>query len=710
VTATASPLGARPSPWILGPARDWALFLATPLLILPAVRLVLRGVALADLALFVASFGALGHHLPGMLRAYGDRELFRRFRVRFVLAPVLLVGGCVAAALAQWSGLLLVVYLWGLWHGLAQTYGFLRIYDAKVRSTALLTCRLDLALCVAWFLGLAVLSPTRLREVASLLYQTGVAPLSAGAVAGLRSGAAWTIAVVSAAFLVHALVAWRRGTPPSALKLALMGTSFGFWWFANVHVQSLLLGVLLFELFHDVQYLAIVWAFSRQRAAKGADLGGWNRLLFRGGWTWTGLYVGLVFAYGTLNYGAQGLGAGPARDAALGVLAASALLHFYYDGFIWKVRERGTAQSLGLAGGSESARARPAWLRHAAKWLLLLGPLGGLAVAQARGGADTLARTEALARDFGQAKDHAELGLLRLAQGTPAAAAESFRAALAREPELAAARVGLGDALFLGGDVAGAEREYRAALAQAESAGARNGLGNVLGARGERGAALAEYRRAVALDAELLPARANLGLALASQGALEEAAAVQGALVAECPACPDVLPVHVDLARSLVALGRPEEARRALESALAHVPDEPGLLRALAELELEGGESARALARYELLLARDAADPEALYGAANALALLGRLEEAVALYRRALVVRPGFPEAHRNLGTVLLQRGELAAAEDSLRTAVRLAASDGEAHQRLAAALRARGREREAEPHEALARRLSGQP
>jgi hypothetical protein len=55
-----------------------------------------------------------------------------------------------------------------------------------------------------------------------------------------------------------------------------------------------------------------------------------------------------------------------------GLLAASALLHFYYDGFIWKMRERGTRAPLGLEGGQESAppRAIPSWAAHGARWSL----------------------------------------------------------------------------------------------------------------------------------------------------------------------------------------------------------------------------------------------------------------------------------------------------------------------------------------------------
>ena len=44
-----------------------------------------------DIFLFVGAFGAMGHHLPGMIRAYGDRALFNRFKIRFVVAPLLIL-------------------------------------------------------------------------------------------------------------------------------------------------------------------------------------------------------------------------------------------------------------------------------------------------------------------------------------------------------------------------------------------------------------------------------------------------------------------------------------------------------------------------------------------------------------------------------------------------------------------------------------------
>src|SRR6476620_4534107 len=99
--------------------------------------------AAEDIYLFVAAFGAMGHHLPGMIRAYGDRALFQRFRWRFICAPIFLVVVCAAFSLWDLKGIVLVAFIWGVWHGMMQTYGFCRIYDAKVGSFAELTRRLD---------------------------------------------------------------------------------------------------------------------------------------------------------------------------------------------------------------------------------------------------------------------------------------------------------------------------------------------------------------------------------------------------------------------------------------------------------------------------------------------------------------------------------------------------------------------------------------
>src|ERR1700741_3443053 len=102
----------RASQWILDPWRDFVLIVGPPLVILPALGLVQGRFRPEQIYLLVASFGAVGHHLPGIMRAYGDRLLFARFRWRFVLAPLLLGILCLLFALRDLTALVLVAYVW----------------------------------------------------------------------------------------------------------------------------------------------------------------------------------------------------------------------------------------------------------------------------------------------------------------------------------------------------------------------------------------------------------------------------------------------------------------------------------------------------------------------------------------------------------------------------------------------------------------------
>src|SRR6266576_2398277 len=173
-TVPAAPAAARKSGlWILDSWRDLVLYVCTPLVILPVFLLAQARWSAQDIYLFVAAFGAMGHHLPGMIRAYGDRALFERFKWRFILAPIFLVVVCAAFSIWDLKGIVLVAFVWGVWHGMMQTYGFCRIYDAKVGSFAQLTRRLDFALCGIWFATAVLLSPQRMTDTLETYYSAG---------------------------------------------------------------------------------------------------------------------------------------------------------------------------------------------------------------------------------------------------------------------------------------------------------------------------------------------------------------------------------------------------------------------------------------------------------------------------------------------------------------------------------------------------------
>src|SRR5258705_8153070 len=129
--------------------------------------------------------------------------------------------------------------------------------------------------------------------------------------------------------------------------------------------------IALFEVFHDVQYLSLVWIYNRNRVEKDSNIGGFMRFVFRRSGSLVGLYVGLVLPYGPVSFINAHLGMDTVKRILTGVVTASTLLHFYYDGFIWKVRERSTRQSLGLAGGTADVSLGgmlPSCALHGFKW------------------------------------------------------------------------------------------------------------------------------------------------------------------------------------------------------------------------------------------------------------------------------------------------------------------------------------------------------
>ena len=365
--------------WLLGPWKDLLLFVATPFLIIPAV-LGLRLVwSTPDLALVVASFGAVGHHLPGMMRAYGDRALFARFKIRFILSPIVLFAFCMYGMFVFPAPVILAVYAWGVWHRLMQTHGFLRIYDAKAGSVASRTGWLDFSMCLSWFLLVGFLSPGRQAKILGDLYSVGVPVISLDVISFVRMGWIALTAVVTVAFIANVVRGYRTGNPPSPIKIALLITNVGLFAFCNLAISSLLLAVLMFEILHDAQYLGIVWLFNTKRVDADPEVGGFTRFVFRRRAWLVLLYLGLIAAYGALNVAYEGTD-GMFKNIFGGLLTTSTLLHFYYDGFIWKIREKQTSESLGIAKSDKATvlsawQRLPMWARHGLKCAALGAPL-----------------------------------------------------------------------------------------------------------------------------------------------------------------------------------------------------------------------------------------------------------------------------------------------------------------------------------------------
>ena len=244
----------------------------------------------------------------------------------------------------------MIVLSRGVWHFLMQTYGFARIYDAKSGSGTRMSRWLDWGMCIGWF-GAAVLhSPRRVGEFLGMAYQAGLPVDLSLPIVGVR--VCWYFFTLVVTVVAVGQLSWRalRGQPISGGKLLLLVISFSFFWYCNVSLTNLVMGIAMFEIFHDIQYLAIVWSFNRRRVDSGAGVGALTRFLFRNSGSlvglWIGLYVGLVLAYGSLSIIVDRVSSEQWRNLLYGIIATSNLLHFYYDGFIWKVRDAWTRRSM----------------------------------------------------------------------------------------------------------------------------------------------------------------------------------------------------------------------------------------------------------------------------------------------------------------------------------------------------------------------------
>jgi Tfp pilus assembly protein PilF len=596
--------------WILDSWRDLILYVGTPLLIIPLFTLAQARWSAQEIYLFVAAFGAMGHHLPGMIRAYGDSALFERFRWRFIIAPIFLLVVCVGFYFwdIKTNPVVMIVFLWGVWHGMMQTYGFGRIYDAKTGSFAALTRRLDFATCGIWFAAGVILSPARMTDTLEGLYGCGLPFISPAGIHALQQTLFFAAVAISILWLANYVRMWVAGTRQNPVKLALFITSVAFWWYCNNGVANILAGIALFEVFHDVQYLSLVWIYNRNRVEKDSSIGGFMRFIFRRSGSLIGLYVGLVFAYGSIGYLNSYIGMETITRVLTGVVAASGLLHFYYDGFIWKVREKSTRQSLGLAGGTADVTLGgflPGWALHASKWAVaFVIPLGAMWFGKLYRAAPATDRSGYVAADLpASARAHFNYGAALQQEGRLDEAEKQYNAALRFDPNYVKVYVNLGQ-LFVSKDkLDEAKKNYTKAIELEPQIGeARAGYAYVLERLGQPDQARAEYENAIRLSPKSARLFYTYGAFLDKRGELDAAIAqYQRALQVD----PSLADAHSELATALFTKGDMPRAEAHYLEAARLDPKRADIHSNFGSLLLREGKTSQAILQYEEALRLD---------------------------------------------------------------------------------------------------------
>jgi putative PEP-CTERM system TPR-repeat lipoprotein len=216
-----------------------------------------------------------------------------------------------------------------------------------------------------------------------------------------------------------------------------------------------------------------------------------------------------------------------------------------------------------------------------------------------------------------------------LAKKDTKAAVIQLKNALQKNPNLAEARFLLGSALLESGDLAGAELELRKALELKHPADA------------------------------VVPqlARAMLGLGQAKKMVEEFGGLVLSSREAQAP-------LKTSLSAAYAALGKEEDARRALAEALEANPEyEPARLadirETIAQQDIPG-----AKAKIDTVLTKNPKSAEAIFMRGTLLAIEGNTSGALEQYQKSIEAKPSFQPAHTAIIFSLLQSDKI---EDSVK-------------------------------------------
>lgn len=328
--------------YIVGRAYDWAFFLGAPVASL-AIGIAVSDTWLAseertlgaeDSTLAGLFIGTVIHaHLVAVLfRSHGNRAIRTRHPIRFFVVPVVVWLAIVSSAWLAIAATVVATF-WDVWHSGAQTFGFARIYERNRGTPPEVGRRLDFWLMQLLYAGPILAGASLMDHVDSFdsFADVGDALFSSipTAVEGVRRWIAWGVISIGGGFLVaYALYFWhlaRRGFRPSWLKVWLVvstgAVSITTWGF-NSWGQAFL----IMNLFHGVQYLALVWAMEGKRIAAAFRMPARPRLA-------AAVFLGGVLAYGL---GVQALDAEITTLWAVTIVVS--LMHFWYDAFVWSVR------------------------------------------------------------------------------------------------------------------------------------------------------------------------------------------------------------------------------------------------------------------------------------------------------------------------------------------------------------------------------------
>lgn len=313
--------------------------------------------ALAVMAVLALTF--VHRHYTFVL-VYGDPQAFTARAREYVVAPIVVLGALLVARawgdgalvdtggarITGWDLVLVASGVWNVWHTIQQRYGILRIYAGKAGAglEARTTAGRD---------RLMVWSMVALVAVVLLAFRTSTfdghvqARLALDVLRPLTSSPAFVgIALVVLAVVGVIAVRWIQGERRAALTLRQRAPRLVFFastlaLFAVFVVHGPIVGYLSFGAAHAVEYIAFVHHFGERKFGARKQDRSLAAMLFARPIVVAPVLIG---GLGLVYFSLQGYAD---SDTYLAYYVGTSMLHFLYDGWIWKVRRPEVADPLG---------------------------------------------------------------------------------------------------------------------------------------------------------------------------------------------------------------------------------------------------------------------------------------------------------------------------------------------------------------------------
>lgn len=280
-------------------------------------------------------------HLAAVFfRSHGNAGIFTQHKVAFLAVPILLFVGFLLSDWLILSGLVLAVF-WATYHIGMQNFGLARIYDVRRGNPPELGRRLDYWLHQLINLGPFLAGLSLLPSLSSFRRFGDVgweAPGKWVSEYGLVHGALTPTLLIAAGFFLTYYVysywqyskeGYRLSLQKTTLLVTTAAASIIAWGFLAPWKAFFVM-----NFFHSLQYFALVWCIEKPNLRRLFRMAGHSK----GNWIALLAFLLILFAFG-LGYRQYGMDYQELRWAAAFALVV-ALMHYWYDGFIWSVRKR----------------------------------------------------------------------------------------------------------------------------------------------------------------------------------------------------------------------------------------------------------------------------------------------------------------------------------------------------------------------------------